>query len=109
MERIDAHVQQIAIAVADAHGLLLLSVDVEFLHAVKNPHTMVDVHHVVARAQVADFFKSNGRPFAFVFTQPVLVVALKNLVIGVHAELQLPVDEAFVQTGINGEKEQSRL
>ena len=109
MERIDAHVQQIAISVADAHRFLLLSVDVEFLHAVKNPHTVVDVHHVVARAQVADFFEGNGRAFAFVFAQPVLVVALKNLVIGVYAELQLAVDKAFVQTRINGKKEQSRL
>ena len=99
----DVDVQDVASAVAQANGLLLLPVDVDFLQSSELPDAVVDVHHVVARLKSGEFLEGQGLlALLEAFLQPESVVAFEQLVVGVDQQLELFVYKALAQLDGNG-------
>ncbi len=80
---VDAHVQQVVVAVHQPHGFLLLAVDVALFHARKTPDAVVHVGHEVAGLQRFQLFERDGLGFVKLDFELVLVVARENLVVGI--------------------------
>ena len=69
----------------------------DFHQSVEAPHAVVDVHHVVARAQLVELGDGHLLVALDFAVDAVALVAVENLVVGVEAELQVVVDEALVK------------
>ena len=64
---------------------------------VEAPHAVVDVGHVVARAQLVQLGDGHLLVAPDLAVEAVALVAVEDLVVGVEAELAVVVDEALVQ------------
>ena len=102
VERMDAHVEDVASAVLEADGLLLLAADVHLLQATELADAVVDVHHEVARLEAHELLDGQG---LLVLLEAILqaeaVVPLENLVVGVDGQLDSLVHEALAEFGGN--------
>ena len=97
VQRMDVHVQNVAVFVNQADGLLLFAVVFDDLQPVEPAHTVVDVGNVIARVQVVKFFDGQAFLAAEAFAQAEFVVTLKKLVVGVAEDFQVVVHKPGVQ------------
>ena len=98
VQAMDAHVQDVVVAVLQADRLLLAAAGVDGLQSAEHPDAMVDMHDEVAGLQLRELLQCERlRVLAEALLQPVAVVALEDLVVGVERQLQFGIDEAFVQ------------
>ena len=99
----DAHIQDVAVLVLEADGLLLLAVDVQLLQAAELADAVVDVHHVVARLEQGEFLERERFLVALeAFFEAEAVVALKNLVVGVAEQFFVRVHKALAELDDHG-------
>ena len=102
MERMDAHIQDVAPLVFEADGLLLLAPDVDLLQAAEFTDAVVDVHHKITRLQAHELLDGQR---LLVLLEAVLeaepMVALENLVVGVDGEFEALVHETLAELGGN--------
>jgi hypothetical protein len=63
VQRVDADVQDVVVFVIEAHGLLHLSADFDFLQSRKLADTVVDVRHKIAGLQFAQYPDVQGLVF----------------------------------------------
>ena len=96
VQRVDAHIKQVAFVVNQADSLLRLAVVLDGFEAVEAPDAVVDVGHIVAGLQFVEVFQRDGLLGREVVAQVETVVTLKDLVVGVAAHLQILVYEAAV-------------
>ena len=92
----NADVKHILILINKADGFLFLPAVHDLFKPVETPHSMVDMRYEITRLKVVDLLKGQGFLAGISFPQVILLVALKDLVIGVEEELKVVVDEAFV-------------
>ena len=98
VQRVDAHIKQVAIVVNQADGLLRLDVVLDGFEAVEAPDAVVDVGPLVAGLHFVEVFQRDGLLGREVVAEVETVVTLKDLVVGVAAHFQILVDEAAVDS-----------
>ena len=97
VQRMNVDVQNVAVFVNQADGLLLFAVVFDDLQPVEAAHTVVDVGNVIARVQVVKFFDGQAFLAAETFAQAEFVVTFKKLVVGVAEDSQVVVHKPGVQ------------
>ena len=103
MQRVNAHIEDVAPFVFEADGLLLLAPDIDLLEATKLTDAVVNVDHKIARLQAHQFLDGQC---LFVLFKAVFeaepVVALKNLMVRVNGQLESDIHKALAQFSGNG-------
>jgi hypothetical protein len=98
VQAVDAHVEDVVVAVLQADRFLHAATGIDRFQSAEHADPVIDVDHQVAGFQLRQLLQRKRlRVLAEAFLQPVAVVALEDLVVGVERQLQLGVDEAFVQ------------
>ena len=93
MQRMDAHVKQIAILIYKSQCLLLFSVMVDDFQTVETSDTVVDMSDVIARFQIILLFDCQCLTTCKNFTEMEAVITLKNLMVGEAAQPLVVVDK----------------
>ena len=98
VERMDVDEQHVAVLVNQLDRLLHTAVARGDLHQpVETPHPVVDVHHIVARAELVQLGDGHLLVAPDLAVDAVTLVTVENLVVGVEAQFQVVVHEALVQ------------
>ena len=83
MQRVDAHVEQVAIVINQADSLLRLAVVFDGLETIKATDAVVDVGDIVAGFQLVEVFQRDGLSGRVVVAQVETMVTFKNLVVSI--------------------------
>ena len=102
VERMDVHEQHVAVLVHQFDGLVHLAVLVDLHQPVETPHAVVDMHHIVARAELVQLGDGHLLVAPDLAVDAVTLVTVENLVVGIEAQFQVVVHEPLVQR--NGER-----
>ncbi len=102
MERVDAHVQDVIVAVDQFNGFLYGAVIVYFLQSAELAHPVVYVGHEISELECIELFEGDGltllRPVFNVET----LVTVEDLMVSVHVKSGIWVFKAFVQRNGSG-------
>ena len=89
MQRVNAHIQYIAVFINQANGFLWFAIDVYGFKARKLPHAVVDVGDVISFLELVNFFERQRLlGLLETFFEPKTVIALKKLVISVAHQFE---------------------
>ena len=103
VQAVDAHVQDVLVAVQQPDGLLLLPVHVQLFQPAEHADAVIDVHHEIAGLQLGELLEGERLAVAAeALLQPEAVVALEDLVVGVQHQFPRRVDVAFVEVQHQG-------
>ena len=102
MEGVDAHVQDVIVAVDQFNGFLYGAVIVYFLQSAKLAHPVVHVGHEISELECIELFEGDGltllRPVFNVET----LVTVEDLMVSVDVKSGIWVFKAFVQRNGSG-------
>ena len=103
VQAVDRDIDGVVARVDDLDDLLHLVAVLHSHQAAEAPHTVVDMHHIVAHLELLQFLQRQRhlaahRAFA---AQVVFVVAVEYLVVGEEGHMQVVVAEAGVQGVVN--------
>ena len=97
VQRMDVHEQHVAVLIDELDRLVRLAVLLDLHQPVETPHAVIDVHHVVARAQLVQLGDGHLLVAPDLAVDAVALVTVENLVVGVEAQLQVVVREPLVE------------
>ena len=98
VQAVDAHIQDVVVAVDQPDRFLLFAVRIDLLQAAEHTDPMIDVHHQIAGFQLRELLQRKRlRVLAETLFQAETMVTFEDLVIGVERQFQIRIDEAFVQ------------
>ena len=110
VERVDRHENRIVVLIFDLDHFLHGPVAARDAHeSDKLPHSMIDMHHIVARLKLTNLFERERHLgiARVVGTQIVLVETIEDLVVGVEGGSHLRVGEPFVEGEVDGREKRS--
>jgi len=99
MQRVDVHIQNIAVFINDPHRLLQLAVRFQLLQTTVNTYAMINMGNVIAGLQFAQGTQGNGLVLVIGLLYLVFMITLKYLVIGIADHFQIFINKAFVYGG----------
>ena len=109
MQRIDIHIQDIAVLVNDAHRFLQSAIGFDLLQAAVYAHAMIDMRDIISRLQFPQRAQGDRLILIIGLLYLVFMIALEYLVIGIANDFQIVIDKSFMNRSWNGRKMNDRL
>ncbi len=97
VQGVDVHIEYILVFVDQLDGLLDFSVHIDLFQSPEYPYPMIHMHHIIARVETNQFLDRYRFLLTEAVMKPELVIALKDLVVGVEALPQVMVCKSFME------------
>ena len=104
MQRVNADVDNVVIFEIEPYGFLFLSADLDGLQAGKFGNSVVNMRYIVARRKLAQYPDIQCLILGKALPDFILVVALKDLVVGEDFDFQVFINKAFMNGNLDGQE-----
>lgn len=91
------HEQNIVIFVNQLDSLVYLAVLVDLDQTAETPHAVIDMHHIIAHAELIQLCDGHLFVALDLAVDPIALVAVENLMVGIETKFQVVIDETLVQ------------
>lgn len=79
-----------------------LAVLVDLDQTAETPHAVIDMHHIIAHAELIQLCDGHLLVALDLAVDPIALVAVENLMVGIETKFQVVIDETLVQRDRQG-------
>lgn len=96
------HEQHVVILINQFNSLVHLAVLVDLDQTAETPHAVIDMHHIIAHAELIQLCDGHLLVALDLAVDPIALVAVENLMVGIETKFQVVIDETLVQRDRQG-------